>query len=745
VPKITLKVTETLQQAFAAYQAGKLADAEKLCRRIISVKRDAFDALHILAVTQLNLGRKDEALTNFDRALALQPNNASVLYNRSLTLQELKRYDEALASYERTILAQPDNADALLNRGHVLRELNRHEEALASYDRVLKARPDYFDVHILRGNMLQELKRYEEALASYDRALRLQPNHAGVLNNRGNTLKWLMRYDEALLSYEQALKAQPDYADALNNRGTILQALKRHDEALADYDIMLTMRPDSAEALFNRGMVLMELKREVDALESYDRALKIMPDIKYAEGHRLGVKMLLCDWNHDDDDCAHLVSSVRAGRRAAPPFTLLAVPSSVGDHLKCAQIYSAETCSAQHEKLWHGERYAHERIRVAYVSADFREHAVARLLANMFENHDRSRFETIAISLAPNDQSEMQARLKGAFDRFIEVHGKNDQDIARLLRELEVDIAVDLMGFTAASRPAILSFRAAPIQVNYLSYPGLTGTGYIDYIVADRFVIPEEQRALFSESVVYLPDTYLAFDSTQKISAHAPTRAELGLPETGFVFCAYNNSYKIRPAIFDIWMRLLHEVEGGVLWLLRASDATASNLRREAAARGVDSGRLIFASYVPRIEDHLARYRVADLFLDTLPFNAQTTACDALWAGLPVVTRLGETFVGRVAASVLSAVGLPELITHSADEYEALALKLAREPGLLAEFKSKLARNRATYPLFDSERFTRHMEAAYTTMWERWQRGESPQGFSVEPHRGTTTLRYLKA
>jgi predicted O-linked N-acetylglucosamine transferase (SPINDLY family) len=787
------------------------------------------------------MGRKDDALANFDRALAVQPKNAGLLYNRGITLQELKRFEEALASYERALRLQPNHAEALNNRGVVLKELKRFEEALASYDQALVARPghveainnrgnvlkdlmrfeealasyeqalkalpgdaetlnnrgnvlkdlkrpeealasydqalrvrsDYAEAHYNRGATLQELKRFEEALASceralmirpdhvdalivcgnilhelkryelalanYDLALTKRPGHAGVLNNRGNTLKEMKRYEEALASYELALKAQPDYVDALNNRGTVLQELKRFGDALADYEKVLTIRPNSAETLYNRGIVLIELKREEEALASYDQAMRLMPDLKFLAGHRLQTKMFLCDWNDFDNEYAQLVSAVQAGRRAVSPFILLAVPSSVSDHLKCARIYTAETRPNSDEKFWQGERYSHERIRIAYISADFRDHAVAHLLASLFEKHDRACFETIAISLGLDDQSAMRARLQGAFERFIDVRGKSDRDVARLMRELEVDIAFDLMGFTASARPAILAFRAAPIQVNYLSYPGITGTDCIDYILADRFVIPEEHRGLFSEAVVYLPDTYLGYDSARKIAERIPTRAELGLPETGFVFCGYNNSYKIKPSIFDIWMRLLREVGGSVLWLSSTSAATETNLRREAAARGVDSSRLVFASRVERPEDHLARYRVADLFLDTLPFNAQTTACDALWAGLPVVTRLGETFVGRVAASVLSAVGLPELITHSAEDYEALALKLARDPVLLGEIKAKLARNRVTYPLFNSERFTRHFEAACTTMWETWQRGEAPKSFSVEPYSETTS------
>jgi len=385
------------------------------------------------------------------------------------------------------------------------------------------------------------------------------------------------------------------------------------------------------------------------------------------------------------------------------------------------------------EPLWRGERYAHERIRVAYVSADLRAaHPVAQQLVGVLERHARARFETIGVSLTAEEATPMRERLRNALDRWITVERKGDREVAALLREMEVDIAVDLTGHTANARPGIFALRGAPIQVSYLGYPGTQGADYIDYIIADACVIPEDQRQYYSEQVAYLPDTFMPTERWA-IDARTPTRAEAGLPEGGFVFCCFNTPYKIAPEVFDIWMRLLRQVEGSVLWLSGMVPMAADNLRRQAQARGVDGGRLIFAPRLERKEDYLARLRQADLFLDTLPYNAHATASDALWAGVPVLTRSGATFAGRVAASLLRAVGLPELITPSAQDYEALALKLAREPALLAEIKDKLARNRDTCPLFDTARYARHLEAAYTTMWEIQQRGKPPKSFAVAP------------
>jgi predicted O-linked N-acetylglucosamine transferase (SPINDLY family) len=477
---------------------------------------------------------------------------------------------------------------------------------------------------------------------------------------------------------------------------------------------------------------LASLHRHEEATASYDKALEIDPDCSYAFGEAAGSRAQVCDWRGRDLQEQQLMKNVRSRKPTCVPFLFLAASHSPADQLICATTFVRDRCPASRHSLWKGERYKHDRIRVAYVSADFHEHATAHLMAGLLERHDRTRFETVSVSFGPDDVSEMRRRLKNAFARFIDVRNKSDGDIASLLRELEIDIAVDLKGFTTDCRTGIFAWRPAPMQVNYLGYPGTMGAEYIDYLIADEIVVPRDHQIHYSEKVVYLPDCYQVNDSGRRMAEHAPARAEAGLPERGFVFCSFNNSYKITPAFFDVWMRLLREVEGSVLWLLEANAAATRNLRREAADRGIAPERLIFAPRI-KVADHLARHRLADLFLDTLPINAHTTASDALWVGVPLVTCLGTTFAGRVAASVLNAIGLNELITHSLEEYEALALELARNRERLAEIKSKLAQNRGTYPLFDTDRFRRHIEAAYTTMWERYQRGEPPQSFAVAP------------
>jgi predicted O-linked N-acetylglucosamine transferase (SPINDLY family) len=399
-----------------------------------------------------------------------------------------------------------------------------------------------------------------------------------------------------------------------------------------------------------------------------------------------------------------------------------------------ARVWATQKYPAAPVPLWRGDVYRHDKIRVAYLSADYRTHATALLMAGVFEAHDRSRFEITAISFGADDKSPMRARLEASFDRFIDVRSIGDAEVAKKLRDMEIDIAVDLKGYTQEGRPGILAHRPAPIQAQYLGYPGTMAAGYYDYVIADPIVIPEEQRPFFSEQVAYLPDTYQCNDSKRAIAPRAPRRSEMGLPENGFVFCCFNNNHKILPQMFDIWMRLLRQIDNSVLWLLQDNLAVVRNLSREAIARGVAPERLVFARRCMPA-DHLARQRLADLFLDTLPYNAHTTCSDALWAGLPVLTVQGDCFAGRVAASLLSAHGVPELITHSLEEYEAAALKLARDPAALTAIREKVVRHRDTHALFDTVRFTRNLEAAYLTMWERYQRGERPQTFSVSPSR----------
>ena len=674
--------------------------------------------------TSSNLGRYKDALVWFENALSLNPNYAEAALNKGLVLKELKRYEEAVAFAKQALLINPNLVEAWSNLGVALQELKRYDEAIDHYDKALSLNPYLVEAWTNKGLTLNELKRYDEAIDHYDKALSLKLDYHEAWSNKGLTLNELKRYDEAIAHYDKALGLRPDYHEAWTNKGATLNNLKRYDEAIAHYDKALFLKPDFAEAHYNKGIALNELKRFDEAIAHYDRALGLKPDINWASGDLLHAKMKICSWAGLAESLENISKKVGASEKVANPFSLLALSDDALLHKKSAEIYLQ---SRYPFNSFLGAILKHpknKKIRVGYFSADFKNHPVAFLIAELFEIHDRCQFEIYAFSLLKSSD-DMGGRLKLAFDHFIEVGNKSDIEIAQLSRGLNIDIAVDLTGITDSSRTGIFSFRAAPIQVNYLGYPGTMGTDYIDYIVADKTLIPVGSQSCYSEKVVYLPNSYQVNDRKRLISDRQFTKQELGLPENGFVFCCFNNNFKILPATFDGWMRILSAVEGSVLWLLQDNSWVVENLKKEAQKRGVNGQRLVFADRVP-LSEHLARHRQADLFLDTYPYNAHTTTSDALWSGLPVLTLMGRSFGSRVAASLLNAIGLPELITSNQEEYEALAIDLALNPNNLTDITNKLSNNRLITPLFDTPLFTHNLEAAYIKMMERYQADLKP-------------------
>jgi predicted O-linked N-acetylglucosamine transferase (SPINDLY family) len=507
--------------------------------------------------------------------------------------------------------------------------------------------------------------------------------------------------------------------------------MNRHQDTVACCDEILKLAPESTPAWLYRGLALKELQRFGDSAESFENLLRVNPEQFYTMGYLLVTRAQECDWSRWSL-VAQSLQEVAAGRPAVTPLVALSLTDDAALQLQGALAAAKHSHPPARQPVFTGHRTRREKIRLAYLSADLRDHALSYLMTGVFEKHDRSRFEVIAVSFQPPLNTAFGLRVMKSFDAFVDVGQQSDAQTAQLLNEMEVDIAVDLMGFTRLQRLNIFAHRFAPVQVSYLGFPGTSGTEYLDYLLADDFVIPPESRAHYSEAVVHLPDCYQANDDQRVIADAVPDRAALGLPENAFVFCSFNNPYKITPTVFDIWCRLLRARPESVLWMLADNDTGKQNLRNEARARGIDSSRLYFAGRVPYPE-HLARLRSADLFLDSFPFNAGTTASDALWAGLPVVTRAGSAFASRMAGSLLRAVGLPELITESAEDYERLALRLASDSTEIAAVRARLAANRSTSPLFDTERFTRHLESAYLTMHERSLQGLAAEGFSVPP------------
>lgn len=606
---------------------------------------------------------------------------------QAIGLQNQGLLDEASNLFCNVLNGDPDNAAALYSLSLIRFNAGNLEDAKKYSAHGVKAQPDFAPLWFVHGAILQAMGDKQGALDSYDRAL----------------------------------EVKPDFIEVLTNSGVLLRNMMRHKESLERFQRVLEIDPNHQAALANSGILLTEFKQSEHAIAMFDRLLKINPDYDYGLGLLAYERLHICDWTGFAGTSQQIVEGIRAGKRSCKTLALMAISDSASDHFQAAKLFGSNYCPPNARKLWQGERYRHDKIRLAYISPDLREHPVGHLTAGIFEHHDKSRFETYAISLGIDDNSRLRARMLKAFDRFIDVREMGSLQVAEMLREMEIDILVDLGGYTSDTRTDILGFRPVPAQVNYLGYPGTMGVEYYDYILADPHIIPAGNMQFYSEKVVYLPDTYLPTDGSVQISERTPSRAECGLPEQGFVFCAFCHDYKINPNVFDIWMRLLKQVPGSVLWLVSRNEISQRNLQREAEARGISGERLIFANRVPLVEDHLARYRQADLFLDTHPYNGHTTTADALMAGLPVLSYMGESFPSRVASSLLYAVGLPEMITHSHVEYEAKALQLATSPDMLAALKQQLARNKASCSLFDTRGFCRNLEAAYIAMWRRSQ------------------------
>ncbi len=718
-----------LREAIALHQQGRIADAEIGYREVLKQLPNQPDALHFLGVVESQRGNHDRALQLFDRSLAVQPRNPATHYNRANLLRDMGRVDEALRGYESTLALNGRHSGALINRGALLGTQQRHAEALEHYDRATAVAPGDASLHYSRGRALMEMNRTSEAAQAFNRALELSPGNPDFLIGRAHALRRSGRLSDALADFDQAIAGTPDNADAYWGRAGVLMELRRFHEAVESYDRARAREPALIETLYGRASALIELDRFAEAIADFRRLLSERPDYPYAAGMLVHAQNMCCDWS-DRAAASGLAQRVREGRKAASPFALLEVSDSAEAKQQCARIVMRDKFEPGREALWRGEIYRHPRIRLGYLSADLRAHPVGQVIAPVIEAHDRSRFEVIAISYGAGDGSAVRERLKRGFDRFIDAGVLSDLDIARGIRELEIDVAVDLTGLTANCRPGILTWRPAPVQVNYLGYAGTLGSRSMDYIVADKVTIPEEQQAWYDEKAAWLPVPFLPLPAPLA-SLRPVSRNDAGLPENSFVFACFNSSYKINPEMFTIWMRLLAQVDDSVLWLGRMNTTAMANLKSEAGRHRIAPERIVFAARVPEVEQHLARLALADLFLDTLPYNAHSTAADALMAAVPVLTCRGDSFAARVAASLVTAAGLPGFVTADLNQYQNRALALAKDPAELRLARSRLLARRSG----DSDavqKFTHHLEAAYHQMWLRVQQQQPPQSFAVQ-------------
>lgn len=594
---------------------------------------------------------------------------------------------------------------------------------------VLRDNPRNFDVLHVAGVIEMHSGGTDEAVRLLKRAVKIFNGSAEAFTHLGVALAERGLAQQAIIEFDRALKLNPDLIVAHYNRARALSACGARTSAISGYEKLLELVPAHADALNNLASCHLQMRSYGKAAETFASLRALNPDYDFATGSELYARMQLCDWDQFDALSAQVLADADAGKMTAYPFQLLALPSTPAQQLRAARNFIAKT-HPQQPALAPARAYAHKKLRVAYVSGDFHEHATAWLTAGVFEQHDKSRFETFGISHGPDDGSKTRGRMKKAFDRFIDISGLNDADAANRLREMQIDIAVDLKGLTADARTDIFAKRPAPLQVAWLGYPGTSGMGYMDYVIADDCVIPAGAEGDFSEAVVRMPHCYQPNDSSRMIGTMPMQRSDYGLPEKSLVFCSFNNSFKITPDVFCIWMRLLQATPDSVIWLYASDETIQANLKREAQKHGVNPARLVFARH-EEISRHLARHRLADLFLDTFHYNAHTTASDALWTGLPVLTCAGTAFAGRVAASLLHAVDLPDLVTHSAREYEAAALALAHDPARLCAMRQSLSKHRLSASLFDTARFCRALETAFEKMQAIKVEGGAATGFYV--------------
>jgi len=749
------------------YAAGRLAGAESVYRAALEEEPANVEAIQGLAAVCHQRGRPNEALALLRRAIALNPDSriadrqlgrllegrgdalgAAICYRRAARLRPLDagaqadlaralaaqgEAAEAVVCYRRAVALAPDEGWTHTALGNSLSRQGSLTDALACYERAITIQPDLAEAHSNAGEVLRRLGRSGEALEACKRALAVAPDLAEAHNHMGNALREEGRLEPAILHFKKALRLKPDWPEVYNNLAIVRQDQGRITEAIELYERALLLNSALGEVyqnMGNLGIALAQCGRVVDAIAALQRALALQPDYPEALIQMAYLNSELCDWSHREEEEAQVLNVMGRHSGIVPPFNLQTQRSTPADQLFCAQEWTKRIAKGQSACFTHARASTTGRIRLGYLSADFRDHPVAWAIAEIIERHDRTHFDVLAYSYGPDDGSALRRRLEGGFDRFIDLRAAGNEEAARQIHADGVDVLIDLTGYTRLSRPRILALRPAPIQVNYLGFLGTMGAGFMDYIIVDPFIVPSAESQAFAEKIVHLTGGWWPAEIVWEITGEAPTRTGYGLPEDAFVFCCFNTSYKIAPPVFDVWMRLLRATPRSVLWLAAAGEVIQDNLWREASQRGVSPERLVFAPREP-MAGYLARHQRADLFLDTLPYNGVGTTYHALVAGLPVLTCAGETFAGRTAGSMLLAAGLPELITVSLEEYERLAIRLTQEAGLLADMRRTLASARWSAPLFDAERAVRELETAYARIWENWLAGGLPCHFGA--------------
>jgi predicted O-linked N-acetylglucosamine transferase (SPINDLY family) len=666
-----------------------------------------------------HLIQKSKVKTGFGSNFIINQNLTSKL-QQAIYFHKTGKLEHAKVIYEDILSINPKHFDSLQLLGTIAAQMKDWEKSVKLLKQALTIDNTIPAVYNNLGVAYKELKLFDDALQNYNFAVSLKPTYSEAFYNRGLVLHELKRLAESLESYEMAISLKPNYAEAHSNSGNVYKELKQFTKALEFYGNALAINPNYVEAHLNCGIAFQELLRLEEALKSYEKVIRLDPNFPFIKGGIVHCKMRMNKWDSFFDDLESINSDVSNNKFSATPFGYQGICNSPKLLGKAASLFSLSKYPPRINQSAKVAKVANKKIKIGYLCGEFRHQATSILMVNLWEMHDKDKFELIGLDNGWDDGSPIRKRIEKAFDKFINISRMSDTEVVELVKYEAVDILINLNCFFGLSRNSVFSYKPAPVQVNYLGFPGTLGATYMDYIIADKYVIPEYSQDFYYEKVVYLPNCYQVNDRNRVIADKVFRREELGLPNDGFVFCCFNNNYKITPPIFDIWIRILKSVKGSVLWLLEDNPYSVVNLRKEAQSRGLEPSKLVFAKRMD-LPEHLARHSAADLFLDTLPYNAHTTASDALWAGLPVLTCMGESFASRVAASLLNAIELPELITTSQEQYEAKAIELATNPEKLKAIREKLERNKLTTALFDSTRFTKHIETAYMQMYERYK------------------------
>jgi protein O-GlcNAc transferase len=718
---------------------GRLTEALPSYQRAIALRPAFAEAHNNLGNLLKEQGAPAQAMVAYRRAIALKPDFIEALNNLGGLYDSLGESDQAIAAYERAINYLPGFHPARFNLANLLWRLGRSTAAIEEMLYVTRLAPEYVEAHQRLGDFYLATRQFERASEAYEKAVQLDPNRLKLLGSLGNAYQLQGRLHQAIAVYRLLIERFPDQPIPYNDLATAYQEMLQFALAETEYARAIARDPNYAAAFYNLANCYVLQEKHHAAIAAYQRALELEPEMHRAKMMLVNQRQQMCDWEGIEELASQLIETVEEDRVAHEitpfPFIGLPIPTTPRQQLLCARAWSRNYPVAEtplHVLQPRNPGRSQRRLRIGYLSADFRVHSVAYMLPELFEAHDRGRFEVFAYALCGDDGSDIRKRLMRAVDGFRELQSASHQVAAQQIASDEIDILVDLQGYTTYSRTEILAKRPAPIQVSYIGFPGTMGCDFIDYILVDDYVVPTDKQPFFTERLVHLPGCYQVNDSRHEIVPQKMDRQQCGLPEEGVVFCSFNNTYKFTPRMFQLWMQLLQAVPGSVLWLAERHPIANGHLQQQALRWGVDANRLVFAKQLP-IAQHLARQPLADLFLDSYPYNAHATASIALRMGVPLITLSGESMASRVAGSLLRALGLERGIARSYAEYFDLARQLATQPAELERFRQQLQHKLADSHLFDGQWFAANLEQAFLRMWEYHQAGQTPQPIAVAP------------